>query len=112
MLIAALIPRDLTLALVVYAISAAVSTVFVLWNSGYSQGRHGAEPRQAGARACGSWPRRPGKPVGFGAPSGARSPTCSTRSRSLLGYAWPLWDEQRQTFADKVCCTLVVQADL
>ena len=27
-----------------------------------------------------------------------------------LGYLWPLWDEKNQTFADKVCTTLVVQA--
>ena len=28
----------------------------------------------------------------------------------LLGYLWPLWDEKRQTFADKIVGTLVVDA--
>lgn len=26
-----------------------------------------------------------------------------------LGYLWPLWDEKKQTFADKICGTLVVR---
>ncbi|MFJ8231623.1 RDD family protein [Streptomyces sp. NPDC094448] len=27
-----------------------------------------------------------------------------------LGYLWPLWDEKKQTFADKVCATVVIKA--
>jgi len=27
----------------------------------------------------------------------------------LLGWFWPLWDKKRQTFADKVCGTVVVR---
>lgn len=27
-----------------------------------------------------------------------------------LGYLWPLWDDYKQTFADKICSTLVVRA--
>ncbi|MEU3285875.1 RDD family protein [Streptomyces longwoodensis] len=27
-----------------------------------------------------------------------------------LGYLWPLWDDKKQTFADKMCSTLVVRA--
>jgi uncharacterized RDD family membrane protein YckC len=26
-----------------------------------------------------------------------------------IGYLWPLWDTKRQTFADKVCSTIVVR---
>lgn len=25
-----------------------------------------------------------------------------------IGYLWPLWDERRQTFADKICRTIVI----
>jgi hypothetical protein len=25
-----------------------------------------------------------------------------------LGYLWPLWDAKRQTFADKICSTVVL----
>ena len=28
----------------------------------------------------------------------------------LLGYLWPLWDAQKQTFADKILSTVVVKA--
>jgi len=49
-LIAALIPRDRTLALVAYALSAVVAIIFVLWNSGYRQGRTG---QSLGKRALG-----------------------------------------------------------
>lgn len=27
----------------------------------------------------------------------------------LIGYLWPLWDEKRQTFADKILKTIVVE---
>jgi uncharacterized RDD family membrane protein YckC len=26
-----------------------------------------------------------------------------------LGYLWPLWDAKRQTFADKICSTIVIK---
>ncbi|WTW92968.1 RDD family protein [Streptomycetaceae bacterium NBC_01309] len=28
----------------------------------------------------------------------------------LLGFLWPLWDAKKQTFADKVCGTLVIKS--
>lgn len=28
----------------------------------------------------------------------------------VLGYLWPLWDVKKQTWADKICDTLVVEA--
>jgi len=28
----------------------------------------------------------------------------------LIGYLWPLWDRKKQTFADKLCGTLVIRA--
>ena len=27
-----------------------------------------------------------------------------------LGYLWPIWDSRKQTFADKIMSTFVVQA--
>ena len=29
---------------------------------------------------------------------------------ACIGYLWPLWDDRRQTFADKIMDTAVVQA--
>jgi len=28
----------------------------------------------------------------------------------MIGYLWPLWDDKRQTFADKILKTVVIQA--
>ncbi|GGR77713.1 hypothetical protein Snoj_79150 [Streptomyces nojiriensis] len=28
-----------------------------------------------------------------------------------IGYLWPLWDEKKQTFADKVCSTVVIKVN-
>ncbi|MEU9603143.1 RDD family protein [Streptomyces sp. NPDC048057] len=28
-----------------------------------------------------------------------------------LGYLWPLWDDKKQTFADKICSTVVIKSD-
>lgn len=30
---------------------------------------------------------------------------------TVVGYLWPLWDEERQTFADKIMRTIVVSAE-
>ena len=30
---------------------------------------------------------------------------------AYVGYLWPLWDEKKQTFADKIMRTIVVNAD-
>lgn len=52
-----------------------------------------------------------GAPLGFGVAFGRQAchyfldgALCS------LGFLWPLWDEKSQTFADKVCGTVVVKA--
>lgn len=110
-LIAALIPRDRTLALVVYPLSAAVAITFVLWNSGFRQGRTGQSlgKRALGVRLVAA---ATGKPVGFRRAVGRQIAHLFDAIPFLLGYVWPLWDEPKQTFADKMCRTLVVQADL
>ena len=53
-----------------------------------------------------------GEPVGFGRAIGRQIAHLLDGMPLGIGYLWPLWDERRQTFADKVCSTLVVQADL
>ncbi len=50
-----------------------------------------------------------GQPIGFGM-AFVRQIAHALDSWSLgIGYLWPLWDERRQTFADKVCNTVVVR---
>jgi uncharacterized RDD family membrane protein YckC len=110
-LIAALASRDDVVIGIVYPAAAAVWLAFLVWNSGYRQGRSGQSLGKSvlGTRLVSAVS---GEPVGFGR-------ACARQLAHLvdgiplgLGYLWPLWDEHRQTFADKVCSTLVVQADL
>jgi len=110
-LIAALATRDVMVIGFVYPAAAVVGPAFLLWNSGYRQGRSGQSlGKQAlGARLVGA---RSGEPVGFGRAVARQVAHLLDGLPLGLGYLWPLWDEQRQTFADKVCSTLVVQADL
>lgn len=81
---------------------------FAVWNIGFRQGSCGQSlgKRAVGIRLVGA---TTGRPVGF------RCAVVRQIAHPLdalplhLGYLWPLWDEQRQTFADKVCATLVVR---
>jgi uncharacterized RDD family membrane protein YckC len=110
-LIAALATRDVLVIGFVYPASAVVGSVFLLWNSGYRQGRSG---QSLGKSALGTRlvAARTGEPVGFGRAVGRQIAHLLDGLTLGLGYVWPLWDEQHQTFADKICGTLVVQADL
>jgi uncharacterized RDD family membrane protein YckC len=81
--------------------------VFVLWNSCYRQGTTG---QTVGRRVAGTKLVKieTGEPAGFG--------TALVRQichgvEFGIGYLWPLWDVQRQTFADKIAGTLVVRVD-
>lgn len=110
-LIAALATRDLAVIVVVDLVATVVVVAFLLWNSGRLQGRSG---QSLGKRALGTRLVRAstGEPVGFGRAVGRLVAHLLNGLPLGLGYLWPLWDEHRQTFADKVCGTVVVQADL
>ena len=110
-LIAALATRDFTVIVVVHVLAVAVAVAFALWNSGYQQGRSGQSlgKRALGTRLVGT---NTGEPIGFARAVGRQVTHLLDGLPLFLGYLWPLWDEQRQTFADKACSTLVVHADL
>lgn len=101
---------DLTVALVIYGVAFLGLLGFVIWNSGYRQGTTGQSlgRKVLGTRLVG---QATGQPVGFGLAVGRQFAHILDSLPFYLGYLWPLWDEQRQTFADKVCSTLVVRAD-
>ncbi|NMH98514.1 RDD family protein [Pseudonocardia sp. K10HN5] len=83
---------------------------FTIWNSGYRQGTTG---QSVGKKIVGTRlvTAATGQPVGFGLAIGRQLAHILDGLPFYLGYLWPLWDERRQTFADKVCNTLVVRAD-
>jgi uncharacterized RDD family membrane protein YckC len=110
-LIGALATRDVIVIGLVYPGATIVGLAFLLWNCGYRQGRSG---QSLGKTVLGTRlvSESTGEPVGFGRATGRQVAHLLDGLPLGLGYLWPLWDEQRQTFADKVCSTVVVQADL
>ncbi|MGH3586613.1 MAG: RDD family protein [Pseudonocardia sp.] len=110
-LIAALATKDVTVIGLVYPGAAVVGLVFLVWNSGYRQGRSGQSLGKSalGTRLVGM---ASGEPVGSARALGRQLLHLVDGIPLGLGFIWPLWDEQRQTFADKMCATMVVQADL
>ncbi|NKI40543.1 RDD family protein [Streptomyces physcomitrii] len=51
-----------------------------------------------------------GQPVGVGMAFVRRIAHFLDSIACYLGWLWPLWDEKKQTFADKVCSTLVIRS--
>jgi uncharacterized RDD family membrane protein YckC len=51
-----------------------------------------------------------GQPIGFGMAFVRRLAHFLDGAACYIGYLWPLWDDKSQTFADKICTTIVVQA--
>ncbi|GAA0282855.1 hypothetical protein GCM10009527_093810 [Actinomadura nitritigenes] len=50
-----------------------------------------------------------GQILGFGGAFVRRLAHMADSFACSIGYLWPLWDERKQTFADKICNTLVVR---
>ncbi|RLU90456.1 hypothetical protein CTZ27_21250 [Streptomyces griseocarneus] len=87
-------------------VGAIASVALSLWML-YKQGRTG---QTIGKKAMGIsvLRERDGMPQGFGM-AFARSLCHIADSFFYLGYLWPLWDEKKQTFADKIVSTVVVR---
>ncbi|TDB76229.1 RDD family protein [Actinomadura sp. KC216] len=63
--------------------------------------------RQMGIRLVSA---QTGQPIGFGMAFVRKIAHMLDSALCYLGFLWPLWDERKQTFADKVCNTIVVRA--
>jgi uncharacterized RDD family membrane protein YckC len=93
------------LALAGYAAGIAV----FFWNTVFRQGRTGQSigKEQVGIRLI---RERDGKPVGPGLSFVRQLAHVLDSVFFDIGFLWPLWDAKRQTFADKVCATVVVRS--
>jgi uncharacterized RDD family membrane protein YckC len=49
------------------------------------------------------------QPIGAGTSVGREFAHLLDAYSLYIGYLWPLWDAKRQTFADKVCSTIVLR---
>jgi len=82
----------------------------LLWNTGFRQGVTGQSigKRALGLRLVGA---DSGLPVGFGRSVVRQIAHFIDLLPFPVGYLWPVWDERRQTFADKVCAAVVVRVE-
>ena len=90
------------LALLGYAIAIGLQA----YNRWYRMGRTGQSwgKKVVGIRLVSE---QTGQPVGMGL-AFARDLAHVVDGFFYLGYLWPLWDAKRQTFADKICSTVVL----
>jgi uncharacterized RDD family membrane protein YckC len=104
------IQDDPTLFVTVYIAGAVVALGILVWNSGYRQGTTG---QSIGKKVVGTKlvSISTGQPVGFGLAIGRQFAHILDSLPMNIGYLWPIWDPQKQTFADKVCSTVVVRVD-
>ncbi|MGW9305695.1 MULTISPECIES: RDD family protein [Streptomyces] len=51
-----------------------------------------------------------GRPLGFGMAFVRRLAHFLDSIACYIGWLWPLWDEKKQTFADKVCSSVVIRS--
>lgn len=80
---------------------------FSIWNIGYRQGTTGQTIGKGivGIKLVG---QATGQPIGFGMAIVRQLAHILDGLPLYIGFLWPLWDPQKQTFADKVCNTVVV----
>jgi len=81
---------------------------FIIWNLFVKQGRTGYTIGKdvLGIKLV---KHDTGQPIGVGL-AFVRQLAHILDGFCLLGYLWPLWDTKRQTFADKVMATVVINA--
>jgi uncharacterized RDD family membrane protein YckC len=96
------ISRPLGTLLILVAVGWAIYNSYLAGTTGQSTGK-----KMAGTRLVRA---QDGQLVGGGAAIGRYFVHILDGLPCYLGFLWPLWDKQRQTFADKVLGTLVIKA--
>ena len=84
-----------------------VALAYVIWNLGYRQGTTGSSIGK-GIMKFKVVSEKTGQPIGFGMSivrQLAHIVEDATSSR-YIGYLFPLWDQKRQTLADKIMTTV------
>lgn len=78
-----------------------------IWNRAFKQGRTGQSigKKVMGIRLV---DEHTGQPIGAGM-AFVRDLAHALDGFVYIGYLWPLWDDKRQTFADKILGTVVVE---
>lgn len=98
---------DNTIGVIVFVLGLVIAIGFNVWNEIIRQGRTGYT---LGKSALGIKvvKESTGQPTGAWLALGRQILHAVDGALFYLGYLWPLWDRKRQTFADKIVETVVV----
>lgn len=80
---------------------------YAIWNWGYRQGKTGSTIGK-GVMKFKVVSETTGQPIGFGMSIVRQLAHALDGFACYVGYLWPLWDDKRQTFADKIMKTICV----
>ncbi|MBT2471469.1 RDD family protein [Streptomyces sp. ISL-66] len=88
-----------------------IGVLYTLGMSIFQLYKEGSTGQTIGKKALGISLRREadGSVLGFGMAFVRRLAHFLDSIACYIGWLWPLWDEKKQTFADKVCGTVVVK---
>ena len=94
---------------ILFALVMLLATAFALWNMVWKQGKTG---QSIGKGVLGTKlvSEQTGQPLGPGMTFVRQLAHILDSLPCYLGFLWPLWDAKRQTFADKVMSSVVVDA--
>lgn len=85
----------------------ALSLAFLVWNFGYRQGKKGSSIGKSMLKFK-VVSERTWQPIGFGLSLVRQIAHWVDQLACYVGFLWPLWDDKRQTFADKIMSTVCV----
>jgi len=91
------------------ALAYLVSIGVTVWNSGIKQGTTGQSIGK-GVMNTRLLRESDGQPLGAGMSILRQLAHILNAIPCYVGFLWPLWDAKKQTFADKVCSSVVVRA--
>jgi uncharacterized RDD family membrane protein YckC len=94
-------------ALLLIVLGLVMSLAFFIWNTCLKQGRTGYSIGK-GALGIKLIGEQTGQPIGAGMSFARYLAHIIDALPCYLGYLWPLWDAKRQTFADKILKTVVI----
>ena len=94
------------ISLLLILVGVITSVVFFVWNTCMKQGRTGYSIGK-GVLGTKLIAEQTGQPIGAGM-AFVRYLCHILDSICYIGYLWPLWDSKRQTFADKIMKTVVI----
>ena len=96
-----------TLGQVSISVAGILAFVYAIWNFGYRQGTTGSSIGKSimKFKVVGE---KTGQPIGFGLSIVRQLAHIIDGAICYIGYLFPLWDAKRQTLADKIMTTVVV----